>query len=125
MDRFDGGAKARVADNRPAVLNPGYRVNLRAPMPRTSTADLLYPRGNMTFSGVVLRLNPEMIVLHTRKEGEKIIRLRQDTRFLDSGNPASRATLAVNTRVFVRAGRNLDDEVEAYQIIWGEIPGPK
>jgi hypothetical protein len=114
----------RVAENRAAVVNPGYRVNLR-PSPRTSTADLLYPRGNMTFAGVVLRMNPEMIVLRTRTEHEKVVRLRQDTRYLDSGEPSTRGTLAVNTRVFVRAGRNLDDEVEAYQVIWGQIPGPK
>ena len=79
----------------------------------------------MTFAGVVLRLNPEMMVLHTRADGERIVLLRQDTRFMDSGNPATRGTLVVNTRVFVRAGRNLDNEVEAYQVIWGEIPGPK
>lgn len=115
----------RVSDSRPTVVNPGYRVNLRPPSPRVSTADLLYPRGNLTFSGVVLRINPEMIVLHTKTEPEKLVRLRQDTRFLDSGAPSTRATLGVNTRVFVRAGRNLDDEVEAYQVIWGEIPGPK
>ena len=79
----------------------------------------------MTFSGVVLRVNPEIIVLHTKTDPEKIVRLRQDTRYLDSGSPCTRSTLLVNTRVFVRAGRNLDDEVEAYQVIWGEIPGPK
>ena len=28
------------------------------------------------------------------------------------------------TRVFVRAGKNLDDQVEAYQIIWGDIMEP-
>jgi hypothetical protein len=26
--------------------------------------------------------------------------------------------------VFVRAGKNLDDQVEAYQIIWGDIMEP-
>lgn len=114
----------RVVYDRPVVTNPGYRVNLRS-APRVGTADLLFPRGNMTFAGVVLRMNPEMIVLHTRTDAEKVVRLRQDTRFMDSGAPCTRATLPVNTRVFVRAGRNLDNEVEAYQVIWGQIPGPK
>jgi hypothetical protein len=68
-------------------------------------ADLVYPRGNLTFAGVVLRMNPEMMVLHTRTEGEKRILLRADTRYMDSGLPAERAALPVNTRVFIRGGR--------------------
>jgi hypothetical protein len=112
----------RVMDNRPQVTNPGYRINLR---PFRSTTELLYPRGNLTFSGVVLRLNSGMIVLNTRADGEKTILIRQDTRFLDGGMPSSLSTLPVNTRVFVRGGRNFDDELEAFQVIWGEIPGPK
>jgi hypothetical protein len=28
-------------------------------------------------------------------------------------------------RVFVRAGKNLYDEVEAYQVIWGAILNPR
>jgi hypothetical protein len=31
--------------------------------------------------------------------------------------------LTVNTRVFVRAGRNLEGGIEAYQVVWGEIAG--
>ena len=87
--------------------------------------DHIYPRGNLTFSGVILRLNPSMLVLRTRTEPEKIIMLRDDTRFLDSGLPGERANLAVNTRVFIRGSKTLDDTLEAYQVIWGEISGPK
>jgi hypothetical protein len=29
----------------------------------------------------------------------------------------------VNTRVFVRAGRALDGDVEAYQVMWGDVVG--
>jgi hypothetical protein len=87
--------------------------------------DHVYPRGNMTFAGVVLRLSPELMVLRTREEPEKFIVLRDDTRFLSGGFPVEQTALAVNTRVFVRAGRNLENDVEAYQVIWGEIAGPK
>jgi hypothetical protein len=31
----------------------------------------------------------------------------------------------VNTRVFVRAGKSFDNEVEAYQVVWGEILQPR
>jgi hypothetical protein len=30
----------------------------------------------------------------------------------------------VNERVFVRGGRNLEDEIEAYQVVWGGILRP-
>jgi hypothetical protein len=111
----------RVVDKSPATVNPGYRVNMR----RNTIIDQLYPRGNLTFSGVILRMNAQMMVLRTRTQGETTVLLRQDTRYMDSGLPAEASMLAVNTRVSVRAGRNLDNEVEAYQVIWGEIEGPK
>jgi len=38
--------------------------------------------------------------------------------------PVEAADLKPNTRVFVRAGKNLGDQIEAYQIIWGEILHP-
>jgi hypothetical protein len=111
-----------IIDNRPVVNNPGYRVILR---PFRNTIDNIFPRGNMTFAGVVLRTSPAMMVLHTRQDGEKTILLRLDTRYLDSGLPSDMKALPVNTRVFVRGGLNLDDELEAYQVIWGVIPGPR
>jgi len=112
----------RVADNRPVVVNPGYRINLR---PHRTTVEQMFPRGNLTFAGVVLRMNPELLVLRTRQDGEKHVLLRQDTRYMDSGLPSDLPRLAVNTRVFIRAGRNLENDLEAFQVIWGEIPGPK
>jgi len=87
--------------------------------------DYVFPRGNVTFSGVVRRLSPNILVLRTREEPEKLVLLRDDTRFLDSGFPADLSRLAVNTRVFVRGGKNIENDLEAYQIIWGEIAGPK
>jgi hypothetical protein len=110
-----------VVEKTTAPVNPGYRVNLR----RSNTIiDQLYPRGNLTFSGVIIRMNPQMMVVRTRTEGEKTILLRQDTRYMDSGLPAEISMLAVNTRVSIRGGRNLDNELEAYQVIWGQIEGP-
>ncbi|MEP6538182.1 MAG: hypothetical protein ABJF23_22780 [Bryobacteraceae bacterium] len=110
----------RVVD-KPPPTNPGYRITAR----RSTLIDQLYPRGNLTFSGVILRLNPQMMVLRTRTHGETTVLLRQDTRYMDSGLPAEASMLTVNTRVSIRCGRNLDNEIEAYQVIWGEIEGPK
>jgi len=86
--------------------------------------DLLAPRGNLTYSGVIARLTVDRLVLHTRQEGEKTILLRLDTRYLEGGTMVEAADLKPNTRVFVRAGKNLGDQIEAYQIIWGEILQP-
>ena len=110
----------RVVD-KPPVTNPGYRATAR----RSTLIDQLYPRGNLTFSGVILRLNAQMMVLRTRMQGETTVLLRPDTRYMDSGLPAEANMLVVNTRVSIRCGPNLDNELEAYQVIWGEIDGPK
>ena len=99
-----------------------YRTSpYRAPAP---ALDLLFPRGNLTFSGVIARVAADRLVLHTRQEGEKTILLRFDTRFLEEGSPVDAVDLKPNTRVFVRAGRNLENQIEAYQIVWGQILEP-
>ena len=90
-----------------------------------SSLEQLFPRGDLTLSGIVDRLNGERLVLRTRADGEKIILLRQDTRYLSGGSPVDAASLQPNTRVFVRAGKNLDNEIEAYQVVWGEILKPR
>jgi hypothetical protein len=78
------------------------------------------PRGDRTFSGLVVRLTARALTLRTRA-GEAILALRPDTRYWDDGLGATRADLRVNTHVFVRAGKSLDGVVEAYQVMWGEI----
>ena len=79
----------------------------------------------LTFAGVVFRLNGERVVLHTRETGDQSILLRADTRYLQEGEPVEAKDLRPNMRVYVRAGKNLYDEVEAYQIIWGTILTPR
>jgi hypothetical protein len=91
----------------------------------TNAIDHLYPRGNLTFSGVIVRLNNSMLVLRTRTEPEKIVMLRDDTRYLDSGLPGEHSNLAVNTRVFIRCSKTIEDTLEAHQVIWGQIAGPR
>jgi hypothetical protein len=90
-----------------------------------SLVDSIHPRGNLTFGAVVIRRSPTLLVVRTRTEPEKILRLRDDTRFLYSGSPAAAEDVPVNARVFIRAGKNFENDVEAYQVIWGEIAGPK
>jgi hypothetical protein len=102
------------ANGRRPVLTRPYRA-----------LDNVFPRGNMTFAGVVRRVSPQVLVLRTRTEPEMFVLLREDTRYLENGAPAEFSRLTVNTRVFVRGGKNYEENLEAYQIVWGEISGPK
>ena len=86
-----------------------------------SATELLAPRGDMTFSGIVLVMSGNWLTLRTRDKGKQVLLLRPDTRYLGGGLPLERSNLDPQTRVFVRAGRNLDGDVEAYTIVWGEI----
>lgn len=83
------------------------------------------PTGNLTFSGVVFRLTGERIVLHTRDGGEQSLQLRKDTRYVENGEIVEAGNLKLNMRVFVRAGKDLYDQLEAYQVIWGNILEPR
>jgi hypothetical protein len=86
--------------------------------------DPLFVRGDLAVSGIIARVNSGRLVLHTR-EGDRTILLRDDTRYLDNGSLATAAALRPNMRVFVRAGRNLYDEMEGFQVVWGSILEPK
>jgi hypothetical protein len=78
----------------------------------------------LTFAGVVARLNAQCLVLRTRG-GEQTLLIRQDTHYVDNGDTVEAADLRPNMRVFVRAGRNIYQQVEAYQVIWGKILEPR
>jgi hypothetical protein len=82
------------------------------------------PLGTLTYAGVVYRVNGDRLVLHTRDGREQALLLRKDTRYLRNGEIVDPATLEMNTRVFVRAGKDLWDQLEAYQVIWGKILEP-
>jgi len=81
--------------------------------------------GTLTYSGVIYRVNSEKFVIHTREAGDLSILLRNDTRYLEDGQVVDLAQLKPNLRVFVRAGKDLYNEVEAYQVIWGKILAPR
>lgn len=82
------------------------------------------PVGDLTFAGVVYRVTGEHVVLHTRL-GDQTILLRRDTRYIRDGEQVDSALLKPNMRVFVRGGKDLWDQVEAYQVFWGEILQPR
>ena len=83
-------------------------------------AERLLPKGDLSFSGVILRLDGARLVLRTRT-GEQTILLRQDTRYLDNGELVAAAALKPNMRVFVRGSKNFHGDVDGYQVAWGSI----
>lgn len=84
----------------------------------------MLPLGALTYAGVVYRVTGDRLVLHTRDGREQALILRKDTRYLQNGEIVDAATLRQNMRVFVRAGKDLWDQIEAYQVIWGKILDP-
>jgi hypothetical protein len=106
------------APRRRSVLLP------RGPLSREDPTQSYAPRGSLTFAGVVLRLESTGLVLRTRVDGEKWILVRRDTRFREDGLQVEPSSLRSSTRVFVRGGTNVDGEVEAYEVVWGEILDP-
>lgn len=110
-----------VADHKPGsttcyarmvhVIDKRPRPHLRA---SAGAIEAFTPHGNIAFGGIVVRHAPGTITLKTRT-GEETLLLRPDTRFMGDG------ALLVNTHVFVRAGRNVEGDIEAYQIVWGDI----
>jgi hypothetical protein len=110
-----------LTDLPPSMPSSAQRARLRAGRPAWES---IAPRGNLTFAGIVLRLDATSMLLRTRFDGQKTVLLRQDTGFAGSGRTVDSSELRVNTRVFVRAGRNPWGDLEAYQVVWGEIlPG--
>lgn len=110
-----------VVAARQAVASPAYpsRISLRR-----SSSDELIPRGRLTFAGTVTELNEESLVLRTRSGSPQTILLRNDTRYLHDGRLVGLAALKINTRIFIRGGENLEGQIEAYQVVWGQILKP-
>jgi hypothetical protein len=78
------------------------------------------PRGNLTFGGVVVDSPGGTITIKTRA-GERTLLRRPDTRFSGDGVRLQAPESLLNKHVFIRAGRDKDGALEAYQIVWGEI----
>lgn len=99
-----------------AIRHPISRLR-----PYNAQEERMLPKGDLSFSGVIVRLDPERLVLRTRAGAEQIVILRQDTRYLENGELAALASLKPSMHVNVRGSRNLYGDVEGYQVAWGDI----
>lgn len=110
-----------VLDAPAKYVVPGLRPR---PRPTVAAAEAFPARGGLTVSGAVVRVTPDVLILRMRSGEHRVLHLRPDTKFFTGGETTDSGTLRANTVVFVRARKNLDDEVEAYQVIWGDILRP-
>lgn len=135
--RLEPGDQVEVVSDRMPHADLRYAIAIHvlpSTPPRTSAAryrtetrvqDRQIPVGTLFFSGVVSRLSGARVVLRLRDGVDQTILLLKDTRYVDGGNVVDAAALKPNMRVFVQAGKSLYDEVEAYQVVWGQILQPK
>lgn len=93
------------------------------PRPYRASEEPRIQMGSLTYSGVVFRMSEGRMGIHTR-DGDLTLLLRQDTRYLQDGEIVEALALKPNTRVFIRAGKDVYEQLEAYQIIWGRILSP-
>lgn len=89
--------------------------------PFNAQEERLLPKGDLSFSGVIVSLNGSRLILRTRAAGEQTIVLRTDTRYVENGELAPLGSLRPTMRVFVRGARNFQGDVEGYQVMWGNI----
>jgi hypothetical protein len=93
--------------------------------PSNSSLDSLFPRGDVTYSGVISYLADGRLMLRTRDAGDLTILLRQDTKYLAGGDIVKGTELKANMRVSVRAGKDIFGHIEAYQVMWGPFLQPR
>jgi acetyl esterase len=104
------------------VITPARESIIQRPLASTrGVMDHLYQRGSLALGGLVLEVTTQRLVLRTRGRAEQSFRLRPDTSFTRDGLPSQASAVARNSRVFVRAGKGWDGELEAYSVTWGEI----
>ncbi|MBM3724621.1 MAG: hypothetical protein FJW40_04235 [Acidobacteria bacterium] len=99
----------------------------RTHMPRATES--FAPRGTLTLAGtlagVVASTEDGSLLVRQRGGARRTIRLRPDTRFLEGGTAGSLSRLSLDDRIFIRGSATYDGHIEAYEIVWGSIPGPR
>ncbi len=104
------------------VFQPARESIIQRPLSSSrGVMDHLYPRGNLAMGGLVREITAARLVLRTRDQSEQSFRLRPDTVFTRDGLPSQSSAVALNSRVFVRAGKGWDGEMEVYSVTWGAI----
>jgi hypothetical protein len=134
-DLHQGEILEVVSDREPQLIRYARLVHVieKAVPPRVNwSAGGVYrlPRGKsaeappLTYSGIISSLDGRKMILRTRFDGEIPIFLRDDTRVSADGAEANLSDLKINQRIFIRAARNREDFIEAFEIIWSRLLAP-
>ena len=116
-----------VSDRDSRVLQYARMIHVldRTPEPRTARRAIVREqRDEISFSGVTIGAVNQQITLRTPLDGVQIFSLVFDTQFVFGGALVGRTVLEPQTHVLVRAVRKAGGEMEAYQIVWGELLQP-
>ena len=107
------------------LLVPVVQRNLPVVRINLNPFDSILQRGDLHYSGTVLSVQGNRMTVMTRSEGRQIFVLRPDTHVLQQGVRINAAGIPLNHKVYVRAGRSLDGDLEAFRIAWGSILIPE
>ena len=121
---LSGGEPVEVVSDRKLPTRTCYvrmlsvvYISPKSPRRSVPKREVWTPRGYLTYSGLVVKSDESKITLKTRN-GSRTLLLSARTLYSAAAEPL------LNKHVFVRAGRNLEGALEAYQVMWGEILNP-
>lgn len=101
----------------PKPVRPNRRVDVTPPKsPRPTQVR----HGNVNVAGVVAAVSSNSITVRTRS-GDETFLLRRDTRYFGNGLRMELGDVKVNQRLAVEAGQNVDGQLEAFQLTWGDL----
>lgn len=102
------------------VRNAGFSPGSPKPGPTGVTFSQVQERRRETVGGVVAAVSDGGLLLHTR-DGDRLLRVTNATRYLDAGRRTSHDALSVNQRVSVEVGVDAAKNPVALQVSWGTI----
>jgi hypothetical protein len=79
-----------------------------------ATAD---DRTLLTFSGIIARKDGPRLTIRTRFDGEIVVLSGEDTKWITNDEPGQKSL--INERVFIRAERTRNNDLEAIEIVQG------
>lgn len=121
---FDGSGRCRIATLRfvGRAFDPARSPRLRLDL---NPLNPLIRRGNVLYGGVIAYVDGKQLEVRTAR-GERIrAALRDDTHYFQDGLLSRLDELVLNQVVSIRAGRNLEGQLEAYYVMWGDILRPR
>ncbi len=78
-----------------------------------------------TLTGLIVAVQADRLTLRTRFDGDRLIYLQPDTRYLKDGDQVDPKQLLPHTHVSITASDDRDSNLTAHQIVWGSLLEPR